>query len=205
MPCASASSLERCAPTGLRTGRTGRVVGSFGLFRRATLPPHFWLKWAPCAHQMLTDASTRADTDDHQTSFRRVQSRTRRQIAVQCATSRHVAAVTLNPKVEGPNPSRPKKKYVQKATICDSWRGQTSSSPCSRSATSSCSADGLRGGRRAAHRRHDHPLRAPPSVMKLRGGWNWYLPRWLEWLPRLQVEGASSTGTKRTSLESGRS
>jgi RND superfamily putative drug exporter len=27
-----------------------------------------------------------------------------------------------------------------------------------------------------------------PSVMKLLGDWNWYLPRWLEWLPRLQVE-----------------
>jgi uncharacterized membrane protein YdfJ with MMPL/SSD domain len=31
-----------------------------------------------------------------------------------------------------------------------------------------------------------------PSAMKLLGDWNWYLPRWLEWLPRLQVEGASS-------------
>jgi RND superfamily putative drug exporter len=30
-----------------------------------------------------------------------------------------------------------------------------------------------------------------PSVMKLLGDWNWYLPRWLEWLPRLQVEGPS--------------
>jgi len=29
-----------------------------------------------------------------------------------------------------------------------------------------------------------------PSAMKLLGGRNWYLPRWLEWLPRLQVEGA---------------
>jgi hypothetical protein len=24
--------------------------------------------------------------------------------------------------------------------------------------------------------------------MKLLGRWNWYLPRWLEWLPRLNVE-----------------
>jgi len=31
-----------------------------------------------------------------------------------------------------------------------------------------------------------------PSAMKLLGEWNWYLPRWLEWLPRLQVEGPSS-------------
>jgi RND superfamily putative drug exporter len=27
-----------------------------------------------------------------------------------------------------------------------------------------------------------------PAVMKLLGDWNWYLPRWLEWLPRLEVE-----------------
>ena len=25
-----------------------------------------------------------------------------------------------------------------------------------------------------------------PAVMKLLGDWNWYLPRWLEWLPRLR-------------------
>jgi putative drug exporter of the RND superfamily len=25
--------------------------------------------------------------------------------------------------------------------------------------------------------------------MRLLGDWNWYLPRWLEWLPRLRVEG----------------
>jgi RND superfamily putative drug exporter len=31
-----------------------------------------------------------------------------------------------------------------------------------------------------------------PSAMKLLGDWNWYLPRWLDWLPRFQVEGASS-------------
>jgi uncharacterized membrane protein YdfJ with MMPL/SSD domain len=28
-----------------------------------------------------------------------------------------------------------------------------------------------------------------PAVMQILGRWNWYLPRWLEWLPRLQVEG----------------
>jgi RND superfamily putative drug exporter len=27
-----------------------------------------------------------------------------------------------------------------------------------------------------------------PAVMKLLGEWNWYLPRWLEWLPRLDAE-----------------
>ena len=28
-----------------------------------------------------------------------------------------------------------------------------------------------------------------PSVMKLLGDWNWYLPRWLSWLPDFHVEG----------------
>ncbi len=28
-----------------------------------------------------------------------------------------------------------------------------------------------------------------PAAMKLLGDWNWYLPRWLEWLPQLTVEG----------------
>jgi uncharacterized membrane protein YdfJ with MMPL/SSD domain len=27
-----------------------------------------------------------------------------------------------------------------------------------------------------------------PSAMKLLGTWNWYLPRWLEWLPSLSPE-----------------
>src|SRR5207237_4046626 len=27
-----------------------------------------------------------------------------------------------------------------------------------------------------------------PASMSLLGDWNWYLPRWLEWLPRLNVE-----------------
>ena len=29
---------------------------------------------------------------------------------------------------------------------------------------------------------------ARAGAMKLLGDWNWYLPRWLEWLPRLNVE-----------------
>ena len=29
-----------------------------------------------------------------------------------------------------------------------------------------------------------------PATMKLLGKRNWYLPRWLAWLPRLQVEEA---------------
>ncbi len=28
-----------------------------------------------------------------------------------------------------------------------------------------------------------------PAAMRLLGAWNWYLPSWLEWLPRIQVEG----------------
>ena len=27
-----------------------------------------------------------------------------------------------------------------------------------------------------------------PATMKLLGDWNWYLPTWLEWLPRLEHE-----------------
>jgi uncharacterized membrane protein YdfJ with MMPL/SSD domain len=29
-----------------------------------------------------------------------------------------------------------------------------------------------------------------PATMKLLGEWNWYLPRWLGWLPRMRLEGA---------------
>jgi len=28
-----------------------------------------------------------------------------------------------------------------------------------------------------------------PATMKLLGDWNWYLPSWLNWLPRLRAEG----------------
>ena len=31
-----------------------------------------------------------------------------------------------------------------------------------------------------------------PATMKLLGKWNWYLPHWLEWMPRLSVEAAQS-------------
>jgi uncharacterized membrane protein YdfJ with MMPL/SSD domain len=30
-----------------------------------------------------------------------------------------------------------------------------------------------------------------PSTMRLLGEWNWWLPRWLEWIPRVTVEGVS--------------
>jgi uncharacterized membrane protein YdfJ with MMPL/SSD domain len=32
-----------------------------------------------------------------------------------------------------------------------------------------------------------------PSTMKLLGSWNWYLPRRLEWLPRLEHERSADT------------
>ena len=31
-----------------------------------------------------------------------------------------------------------------------------------------------------------------PASMKLLGDWNWYLPRWLEWLPRIAHEGGAA-------------
>jgi RND superfamily putative drug exporter len=32
-----------------------------------------------------------------------------------------------------------------------------------------------------------------PATMKVLGDWNWYLPRWLQWIPELDVEGTSHT------------
>jgi RND superfamily putative drug exporter len=34
-----------------------------------------------------------------------------------------------------------------------------------------------------------------PATMKLLGDWNWYLPRWLEWLPRVNVEPPTAPAT----------
>jgi uncharacterized membrane protein YdfJ with MMPL/SSD domain len=34
-----------------------------------------------------------------------------------------------------------------------------------------------------------------PAAMKLLGDWNWYLPRWLEWLPRVNVDTPSEART----------
>jgi len=31
-----------------------------------------------------------------------------------------------------------------------------------------------------------------PATMKLLGDWNWYLPRWLEWLPHLEHGGSET-------------
>ena len=41
-----------------------------------------------------------------------------------------------------------------------------------------------------------------PATMKLLGDWNWYLPAWLQWLPRLEAgepETASDTAAAATS------
>jgi putative drug exporter of the RND superfamily len=35
-----------------------------------------------------------------------------------------------------------------------------------------------------------------PSLMHLLGRWNWYLPRWLTWLPRLQIEAPRAARTE---------
>ena len=31
-----------------------------------------------------------------------------------------------------------------------------------------------------------------PATMTLLGKWNWYLPRWLDWLPHVEVEGRAA-------------
>jgi RND superfamily putative drug exporter len=40
-----------------------------------------------------------------------------------------------------------------------------------------------------------------PSAMKILGRWNWYLPRWLEWLPRLEVEAIGTIERERVALD----
>jgi RND superfamily putative drug exporter len=32
-----------------------------------------------------------------------------------------------------------------------------------------------------------------PATMKVLGDWNWYLPKWLEWLPHVGVEDDSGS------------
>ena len=34
-----------------------------------------------------------------------------------------------------------------------------------------------------------------PATMELLGDWNWYLPRWLEWLPNVSIEGRGTPET----------
>jgi uncharacterized membrane protein YdfJ with MMPL/SSD domain len=35
-----------------------------------------------------------------------------------------------------------------------------------------------------------------PASMRLLGDWNWYLPRWLRWLPDIHVEGTRALGSR---------
>jgi RND superfamily putative drug exporter len=39
-----------------------------------------------------------------------------------------------------------------------------------------------------------------PSVMSLLGHWNWYLPRWLQWLPQVHIEAQPPTGRPEPAL-----
>ena len=40
-----------------------------------------------------------------------------------------------------------------------------------------------------------------PSTMALLGDWNWYLPRWLEWLPRVNIEEGRPGGERTVDRE----
>ncbi|HEY5168790.1 MAG TPA: MMPL family transporter, partial [Thermoleophilia bacterium] len=42
-----------------------------------------------------------------------------------------------------------------------------------------------------------------PAGMELLGDWNWYLPRWLEWLPNISVEGSQPSAGKQLPDEEG--
>ena len=42
-----------------------------------------------------------------------------------------------------------------------------------------------------------------PSVMKLLGSWNWYLPRWLEWLPQIGGEAGEAPRRDRPDRHTG--
>jgi RND superfamily putative drug exporter len=48
-----------------------------------------------------------------------------------------------------------------------------------------------------ADRRHDHPSRPPPGVDEAARGLNWYLPKWLEWLPQLEPPAESAEPAER--------
>ena len=39
-----------------------------------------------------------------------------------------------------------------------------------------------------------------PATMKLLGGWNWYLPRWLRWLPHVRAERHAGRAARRGRL-----
>jgi RND superfamily putative drug exporter len=39
-----------------------------------------------------------------------------------------------------------------------------------------------------------------PASMELLGDWNWYFPKWLEWLPKIHIEGVNVTSAEPKSL-----
>jgi uncharacterized membrane protein YdfJ with MMPL/SSD domain len=40
-----------------------------------------------------------------------------------------------------------------------------------------------------------------PATMRLLGDRNWYLPKWLQWLPQLNVEGHEPTASRPIAAE----
>jgi len=50
-------------------------------------------------------------------------------------------------------------------------------------------ADAASVGSRGVPRRHDSPVGAGAGEYEVLGERNWYLPKWLEWLPQISVEG----------------
>jgi RND superfamily putative drug exporter len=40
-----------------------------------------------------------------------------------------------------------------------------------------------------------------PAVMRILGQWNWYLPKWLEWLPDLRIEGTAPPVVERNTQQ----
>jgi RND superfamily putative drug exporter len=40
-----------------------------------------------------------------------------------------------------------------------------------------------------------------PATMRLLGDFNWYLPSWLEWLPKVEIEGHEAAAARRELVE----
>ncbi len=41
-----------------------------------------------------------------------------------------------------------------------------------------------------------------PATMRMLGRWNWYLPRWLDWLPRVSVASPAPASPGVASIQS---
>lgn len=54
------------------------------------------------------------------------------------------------------------------------------------------------GLRSAAARRHAGPAVLLPAAMKVLGNRNWYLPRWLDWLPEISRTGLARSAPSRS-------